>query len=166
MTYDIDDTDPDTSSIDHDGSTDQDGWNRYERPSVAIVEALAEATGREPTALPSLHHSVDPDALDTLLTGGTRRGEQIHLSFTYDGVLISVGSDGDLSIRADGTTHDPSTTGPETSAEMDAMLQELLRLAFRNGVSVTGGYGVRNGPESPDWDIHITQVEKPRDEET
>ena len=48
--------------------------------------------------------------------------------------------------------------------ELDGMFQELLRLAFRNGVSVTGGYGVRNGPKSPDWDVHITQVEKPSDD--
>ena len=164
MTYDTEDSDSDTSSIDRDGSTDQDGWDRYERPSVAIVEAIAQATGREPTTLPSLHRSVDPDALDTLLTDETRRGDQVHLSFTYAGVLVSVGSDGDLSIRTDGTTHDPSMTGPETSADLDAMLQELLRLAFRNGVPVTGGYDVRNGPGMPDLDIHITQVEKPSDE--
>jgi hypothetical protein len=85
------------------------------------------------------------------------------MSFTYDGVLVSVGSDGTLSIRANGTAHEPMTTAPETSADLEAMLEDLLRLASRNGISVTGGYGVRNGPELLDWDIHITEVEKPKD---
>jgi hypothetical protein len=166
MTYDREDADSDTSSIDHDGREPRDGWDQSSPPSVTIVETIAEATERDPTALPLLNQTVDPDALDTLLTRGMQREEHVYVSFAYDGAQVSVGSDGDLSIRTDETTHDPERTGPETSAELEAMLQELLRLAFRNGVSVTGGYGVRNGPESPDWDVHITQVEKPRDEET
>lgn len=156
-------TDSDTPPVDHGESTIQGEWDRSEQPSVEILEAVADATDHEPTALPPLYRSVDPDALDALLTGGVQRAEPVHVSFAYDDVLVSVGSDGDLTIRADGTTHDPSTTVPETSADLHATLAELLREASRNGVSVSGGYGVRNGPESPDWDVHVTQVGKRRD---
>ena len=163
MTDETKEVDSATSTVDHDGSKDRDGWDQSSPPSAAIVEAIAEATERDPTALPPLHHSVDSDALDTLLTRGMQRGEHVHLSFTYDGVLVSVGSDGTLSIRANGTTHEPMTTAPETSADLETALEEFLQAAYRNGVPVSGGYGIRNGPELPDWDIHITQVEKPRD---
>lgn len=168
MTDNIDEADSDTSnsdtsSTDRDWSEPRDGWDRSCPPSVAIVEAIAEATERDPTAMPSLHRSVDSDSLDALLTHGMRQGEHVQVSFTYDGVLVSIGSDGDLSIREDGTTHEP-TTAPETSADLEMTLEELLRAASRNGISVTGGYGIRNGPEFPDWDVLITKVEKPGDD--
>lgn len=48
-----------------------------ERPSTAVVLALAAATGREPTDLtPPLHAFVDPEALDVLVDGG-REGLRI-----------------------------------------------------------------------------------------
>jgi hypothetical protein len=166
MTDETEEAKSETSPIDRDGGRARDGWDQSSPPSAAIVDAIAEATERDPTALPPLYRSVDSDALDTLLTRGMQRGEHVHVSFTYDGVRVSVGSDGNLSIRANGTAHEPTTTAPETSADLETALEEVLRLASRNGVSVTGGYGVRNGPELPDWDVHITQVNKPKDEES
>lgn len=88
-----------TPSTEHDGSTDSERWDRSSLPSIAIVEAIADATHRDPTALPSLHHAVDPDALDTILTQGMQQGELVHVSFSYDGVSVSAGSDGTLSIE-------------------------------------------------------------------
>jgi len=39
-------------------------------------------------------------------------------------------------------------------------LQSLLRRAADNDIDVEGGWDCRNGPEHPDWDILITEVEK------
>lgn len=45
------------------------------------------------------------------------------------------------------------------SALNDA-LQSLLCRASDNDIDVAGGWDCRNGPEYPDWDIVITEVEK------
>ncbi|MEF8914612.1 hypothetical protein [Natronomonas sp.] len=52
-------------------------------------------------------------------------------------------------------------TGPVTSAELNTELEAVLRRAHESGVDVRGGWECRNGPESPDWDVLITEVEKP-----
>lgn len=164
MTYDTADEESGTSTTDRGGSEFREGWDRSSPPSLAIVETIADATERDAEAVPPLHHFVDADALDTLLTRERQREAHVHISFTFDGALVSVGSDGDLSIRPDGTTHEPTT--PETDADLETALVELLRLASRNGVSIPGGYRVQNGPDLPDWDIHITQVETPRKDDS
>ncbi|WP_336133580.1 hypothetical protein [Natronomonas amylolytica] len=52
-------------------------------------------------------------------------------------------------------------TGPTTDAELNAELETILHRANENGIDVRGGWECRNGPESPDWDVLITEVEKP-----
>lgn len=52
-------------------------------------------------------------------------------------------------------------TGPTNSAELQAELQTLLIDAYENGVPVEGGWNCRNGDGHPDWDVMITQVQKP-----
>lgn len=53
-------------------------------------------------------------------------------------------------------------TGPTTPSELNAELASVLRRARDNGVDVRGGWECRNNDGSPDWDIVITEVEKPR----
>lgn len=164
MTDETTDGASEASATDHDERETLDGWDQSSKPSVAIPEAVAAATERDPTAVPSLHRSVDTDSLDRLLTGETQQGGAVRVSFTYDGHRVSAGSDGSLSIQADGSTHESGTAAPETSADLETALQTVFRAAYRNGVSVTGGYGLRNDSELPDWDIHVTEVEKPSDD--
>lgn len=52
-------------------------------------------------------------------------------------------------------------TGPTTPSELNTELETVLRRADENGVNVQGGWECRNGPECPDWDVLITEVEKP-----
>jgi len=52
-------------------------------PSVAVVETVSNATGREPTELPSLYDTIDSDALDALCTDDGRDTEAITVSFVY-----------------------------------------------------------------------------------
>ena len=71
--------------------------------SVAVITAIAAKRGVEPTELPPLYESIDPDALDALFaptrTGGPRRGR---LEFTYDGHEVVVDRGTDLEITIDG----------------------------------------------------------------
>lgn len=66
------------------------------RPSIAVVEAVAAATGRKPTDICSLHSTLDPDALDSLLRANRESAEDAHvtLSFSYAGQDVTVRSDG------------------------------------------------------------------------
>ena len=73
-------------------------WQGLEPPSVAVVEAVAAATDRTPTELPLLQNTLDPDALNALLTGGTA---SVTISFQYAGVIVSASGDGIIKIRID-----------------------------------------------------------------
>lgn len=72
-------------------------WHDSERPSVAIVEAVAVATNRRPTELPPLQRTVDLDAVDALLTDGT--GALLHISFRYEEMDITVRADGTIEVQ-------------------------------------------------------------------
>lgn len=49
---------------------------------------------------------------------------------------------------------------PASKEELSAELQGLLVSAYENGIDVEGGFECRNGPENPDWDVVVTEVEK------
>lgn len=69
--------------------------------SVAVVNAVAEAVGADPTELQArLYDSIDPDALDALFRDkydGTPRSGG-HVTFQLYGYEVTVHSDGGLSI--------------------------------------------------------------------
>lgn len=80
----------------------QSDWTIHERPSTASVEAVAVATGREPTDLPPLFDHVDADALDSLVTTGRDEPHnRVSVSFDYDGIAVTVDSHGGIEIRPD-----------------------------------------------------------------
>lgn len=56
------------------------------------------------------------------------------------------------------TSNEPPLT---SAAELYDELQSLLRRAHEGGVDVEGGWECRNGPDHPDWDVLVTEVEKP-----
>lgn len=162
MAHQTDPTDPaetDAESITQPIRTD---WRGYDSLSTAIVEVVAATTDREPTALPPLYESIDTDALDAIADGWTANtdGRQ-HVSFAFAGVKVTVESDGGIEVRPDAAEPHRLDGAPRTESELSSSLQRLLNAASRNGISVEGGWAVRNAPELPDWDIHITRVEKP-----
>ena len=139
--------------------------DRSEEPSTAIVEAVAAATGRDPGTLSPLDEHVDTEALASLLAHGSDPDdERPRVSFGYEGVDVTVDAGGGITVRADDTGPERAPLEPTTDAELSAMLGDLLRGAFRNGLSVQGGWEARNGPEYPDWDVVVTLMEKPPDE--
>ena len=88
------------------GSTDREpisetvrvGYDRTDTsPSLAVVEAIADLAGVEPTALADeagivLYEYVDPGALDALVTGG--RDAAVGVSFTVDSYEVFVNETG------------------------------------------------------------------------
>lgn len=72
-------------------------WSESRPPSVAVVEAAEEATGRAAADLPMLHASTDPDALDALVT--RRRSAPLQITFPYAGTQVSVRHDGRIEVR-------------------------------------------------------------------
>jgi hypothetical protein len=69
-------------------------------PSIAVVEAVAEAKGVEPTEMGStLYDVVDPDALDRLFSGGGSDGFEGRVVFELDAYEVTVQSNGDVLVR-------------------------------------------------------------------
>lgn len=66
-------------------------------PTVAVVDAVSEAIGREPTDVSPLQHSVDAEALDALLDGDGR-GTDVHVEFLYEGTRVTVDSAGNVDV--------------------------------------------------------------------
>jgi hypothetical protein len=83
---------------DEEPTTHETTWS--EHPSTAVAVAVAEEVGREPTDGPVLDDYIDTDALDELMTGrGSRNGDPVRISFTFDGVEVTVDSDGGITMQ-------------------------------------------------------------------
>lgn len=150
---------PDTTTDDR---TTRYRWDGTDRPSTAVAEAVAAATERDPATLSPLQGRIDTDALDSFLASTRAPGdEHLSVSFTYEGIEVTVDTGGGIGVREPGAGSGQRAREPTTDGELNAMLGELLRVAFRNGLSVQGGWSARNGPAYPDWDVIVTRVEKP-----
>lgn len=63
--------------------------------SIRVVTAVAEAAGTDPFDLePPLYHSIDPEALDRLLSTGLDG----RIRFEYGGYTVTVQGDGTVSV--------------------------------------------------------------------
>lgn len=67
-------------------------------PSDRVVQTIADREGVDPTELPPLFESVDPDALDALLRRDDTAGAQV--TFTHHGHEVTVRSDGRVSLSS------------------------------------------------------------------
>ena len=72
-----------------------------EDPTTAVVEAVAIAADREPTAIEPLYGAVDPDALDALVrsNGTAAEGADATVSFPFAGHDVTVRGDGTVVVR-------------------------------------------------------------------
>lgn len=67
-----------------------------QRPSLAVVEAVADRKGVDPVEVGPLAYEIDPDALDSLvdsMDSGT-------ITFPFEGLEVEVDADGEVSLDA------------------------------------------------------------------
>lgn len=71
-------------------------------PSMAVVEAVADAAGRDVTAIDPLYEHFDPDALNTLVrsNGGPTADGDATVSFHFGDYRVTVAGDGGVIVRA------------------------------------------------------------------
>ena len=74
-------------------------WTTPEQPSTAVVEALATVMDRDPTELPTLYDTIDPDALDAL-TAAAGAPDGITVSFEYEHYAVTVHSNRRIDVEA------------------------------------------------------------------
>lgn len=72
-----------------------------DRPSEAVVTAVAALRGSKPAELSPLFEVVEPDALNSLVEHAQRVGDAgtHQVWFTYEGFDVGVRSDGEIRIR-------------------------------------------------------------------
>ncbi|WP_255196534.1 HalOD1 output domain-containing protein [Halorarius litoreus] len=77
-------------------------------PSIAVIEAVAIAADREPTALDPLHEAVDTDALNALLTPREKHPTDgiTTVSFEFAGRTVTVQSNGEVVVRPGESRHE------------------------------------------------------------
>lgn len=78
-----------------------------DRPTVAVVEAVAATTGRPTGELPPLQETLNADALNTLLNG---QPSAVTVSFRYAGTVVSVSGKDGVEVRVN---EDRPTEGDE-----------------------------------------------------
>lgn len=61
--------------------------------------------------------------------------------------------------NSDGGTD--SSSAPNTRAEFEAILSEVLRGAYLNDVEIGFGVDLRHADEVPDYEVQITPIRKP-----
>lgn len=74
----------------------QHDWASHSSLSITVVEAVASVIGEESTDMKPLHSVLDPDALDTLLSG-TDAGVQVE--FEYEERSVTVTQSGEVVVR-------------------------------------------------------------------
>lgn len=99
---------PQLNSSNRDESTGTDGrvrstWTPPERPHVAIVEAIADVSGRDPIALDPLYDSIAVDALEAILTGARAPNRSdVRVSFVHDRLAITIDGNGAVTVARAG----------------------------------------------------------------
>lgn len=77
-------------------------------PAIAVVETVAVASDREPTALESISGAVDTDALNALVrSDGARASEEVSIRFGFAGTDVTVRGSGAVVVRPGGPGPDP-----------------------------------------------------------
>ena len=69
-------------------------------PSEAVIDAVANAEGVEPTDLRPLYDALDPDALDSLFQprGHASRSTRGQITFEYHGYEVHVDESGQVTL--------------------------------------------------------------------
>ncbi|SNZ17004.1 hypothetical protein SAMN06269185_2846 [Natronoarchaeum philippinense] len=71
-------------------------WDEDAPPSVAVIEAVASISDRDPIELDPLHGYVDPDALDAIFERDDANPVIGRVSFRFEEHLVVVNSAGEI----------------------------------------------------------------------
>lgn len=75
-------------------------WQDAERPTLAIVQAVADLREADPESLPPLYDSINPEALEELLMRDHPSAQDgTVITFSYADCTVTVGADGELRIQ-------------------------------------------------------------------
>lgn len=80
--------------VEHTGDSTYQFDQSLDKVSLAVIGAVADATGTDPMELPPLYSAIDTEALDALFASSIGK-----VSFSYNGFEILV--EGDGTIRLD-----------------------------------------------------------------
>lgn len=58
--------------------------------STTVVEVVANDKGVEPTDLPPLHASIDPDALESVVATGSEGSNVFYVEFEFAGRIVTI----------------------------------------------------------------------------
>lgn len=88
------------STTPDDGIQAEYDWSAV-TPSTAVIETLAVALDRDPTKITPLYDSVDPDAVDTLVSQNRKASAAGNptVSFLHDGHEVTVDAAGTIVVR-------------------------------------------------------------------
>ncbi|MFC4248471.1 HalOD1 output domain-containing protein [Natribaculum luteum] len=77
-------------------------YGRTDRPTLAVVDALARIESVDPSELSPLHDAIDTDALDRLVDHARGRTPEaaFTVTFTFDGYEIEIDHPGRIRIEA------------------------------------------------------------------
>lgn len=150
--------DDDTSG----GGADREGtvpyWTGFdpgsEPVSDAVVRAVSEATGRAAEKLEPINDVVDPIVLDALFR---RRNPPTRLDFAFNGNVVTVMSDGEITVR----DHDVPLDGEISTKEaLSDALGRDIRAAESNGVNVEGAYASPTLTGASHWGIEVFEISR------
>ncbi|WP_425490684.1 HalOD1 output domain-containing protein [Haloprofundus salilacus] len=75
--------------------------------SQQIVRLVADDSATEPDELPPLYHSIDPNALETIIESMSRG----HVQFLYAGVTVRIAADGTVELTANAPLGSTKSSG-------------------------------------------------------
>ena len=68
--------------------------------SSTIVRRVAAHTEKDPIELPPLYETIDPDALDEVMTSGSAAGSSVSVRFTYAGLYVTATAEGTVELQS------------------------------------------------------------------
>jgi hypothetical protein len=78
------------------GDFNQYSIGEFQTPVVAVVMGLEDVTGTDPADLKSLHHTINTDALNSLIDSGT---PEVTVEFEHEGCDVVVRADKTVLIK-------------------------------------------------------------------
>lgn len=74
-------------------------WRGFESVSMAVVDAVADASGVDPLEVGPLHDVIDPDALDAIFSSAGATRPDVEVVFRLDSTEVTVRGTGEVVVR-------------------------------------------------------------------